>query len=129
MPKVLTTIQLVAPGTVLAAGGAAIRATVDVRSAGGGLVHMRIINSATGPGSECVGRVLHAPTTGATPAAAGAGVDWKRRARFGGTTAANRDTDFSFEFGPSHSHLEVEFFGNTLQPVTVEATITTFPFD
>lgn len=129
MPKTLTTTVLVASGTTIAAGGAAVRAAIDVRNAGGGTIHMRITNASTALTAECVGRIFHAPTTGATPALAGAGADWKQQARFGGTALASRDSNFNWNFGPERSHLEVEFFGNAGQAVTVEATITTFPFD
>lgn len=128
MPKTLTTTVLVAPGTSNAAGGTT-RAVADVRTSGGGTIHMRITNGATAPSNQCEGRILHAPTTGATPAAGSAGTDWKQQARVGGTAIANRVSDFNWTFGPERSHVEVEFTGNTGQAVTVESTLTTYNFD
>ena len=107
------------------AAGATTRGTIDLSSAYGGIVTMKITNGGTAPALQCEGRVLisHADTL---PAAASAGTDWKTIWRFGGGTAASAATEQSFQFGPEVRHLEVEFTGNTGQAVTVEAVVTTY---
>ena len=107
------------------AAGATSRGTIDLSSAYGGIVTMKITNGGTAPTLQCEGRVLisHADTL---PTAASAGADWKTIWRFGGGTAANAVTEQSFQFGLEVRHLEVEFTGNTGQAVTVEAIVTTY---
>ena len=107
------------------AAGATSRGTIDLSSAYGGIVTMKITNGATGPTLQCEGRVLisHADTL---PAAASAGADWKTIWRFGGGITASGVTEQSFQFGPEVRHLEVEFAGNTGQAVTVEAVASTY---
>lgn len=111
---------LVAASTSNSAGGTT-RGTVDLRTAMGGILTMKITNGATGPTAQCEGRVLIAHDSGATPAAASAGAAWKTLWSFGGGTTANAVTEQSMEVGPGVMHLEVEFGGNTGQAVTVEA--------
>lgn len=111
---------LVAAGTANAAAGVS-RGVLDLRTAQGGLLTMKITNGGTGPTTQCEGRVLAAHNSGATPAAASAGADWKTLWKFGGGTSASAVTERSFEVGPGVMHLEVEFTGNTGQAVTVEA--------
>ena len=107
------------------AAGATSRGTIDLSSAYGGIVTMKIINGGTTPTLQCEGRVLisHADTL---PTAASAGADWKTVWRFGGVTTASAVTEQNFQFGPEVRHLEVEFTGNTGQAVTVEAIATTY---
>ena len=107
------------------AAGATTRGTIDLSSAYGGIVTMKITNGGTAPTLQCEGRVLisHADTL---PTAASAGADWKTIWRFGGGTVASAVTEQSFQFGPEVRHLEVEFTGNTVQAVTVEAVVTTY---
>lgn len=111
---------LVAAATSNAAGSAT-RGVLDLRTAQGGLLTMKIANGGTGPTVQCEGRVLIAHANGATPAAASAGADWKTLWKFGGGTAPNAVVERSFDVGPGVMHLEVEFAGNTGQAVTVEA--------
>lgn len=111
---------LVTAGTSNAAGGTT-RGTIDLRTAHGGILTLNITNGATGPTVQCEGRVLAAHNSGATPAAASAGADWKTLWKFGGGTTLNAVTERSFEVGSGVMHLEVEFTGNTGQAVTVEA--------
>ena len=111
---------LVAAATSNAAT-ATTRGTLDLRTAQGGLLTLKITNGATGPTVQCEGRVLVAHTAGATPAAASAGADWKTLWRFGGGVTANAVTEQSMVLDPSVMHLEVEFTGNTGQAVLVEA--------
>jgi len=103
------------------AAGAVTRGTVDLRTAQGGLLTMKITNGGTGPTLQCEGRVLAAHNAGATPTAASAGADWKTLWAFGGGTTASDITEQPFVVDASIMHLEVEFTGNTGQAVTVEA--------
>ena len=107
------------------AAGATSRGTIDLSSAYGGIVTMKITNGGTAPTLQCEGRVLisHADTL---PTAASAGADWKTVWRFGGGTTASGVTEQSFQFGPEVRYLEVEFAGNTGQAVTVEAVASTY---
>lgn len=115
-----TARTLVAAGTSNSAGGTT-RGTVDLRTAQGGLLTLKIANGGTGPTVQCEGRVLTAHTSGSTPAAASAGADWKTLWRFGGGTTASSTREVSYDVPPGVMHLEVEFTGNTGQAVTVEA--------
>ena len=115
-----TARTLVAAGTSNAAS-ATTRGVLDLRTAQGGLLTLKITNGATGPTAQCEGRILVAVNDGATPTAASAGADWKTIWRFGGGTTANAVTEQSLEIAPGVQHLEVEFTGNTGQAVTVEA--------
>lgn len=115
-----TARTLVADGTSNAAG-ATTRGTIDLRTAQGGLLTLKITNGGTGPTAQCEGRVLVAHTDGATPAAGSAGAVWKTAWRFMGGTNAGAVTEQSFDVSPGTQHLEVEFTGNTGQAVTVSA--------
>ncbi len=115
-----TARTLVSAGTSNGAGSTT-RGTLDLRTALGGLLTMKITNGATGPTVQCEGRVLVAHNAGATPAAASAGTDWKTLWAFGGGTTNSAITEQSMEISPAAMHLEVEFTGNTGQAVTVEA--------
>lgn len=115
-----TVRTLVAAATSNTAGSTT-RGTVDLRTAHGGLLTMKITNGATGPTVQCTCNVLAAHNAGATPTAASAGTDWKTLWSFGGGVANNAITEQSMEVGPGIMHLEVEFTGNTAQTVTVEA--------
>lgn len=114
-----TTREVVAAATSNAAGGTT-RGRVDLQTALGGMLTMKITNGGTGPTVQAEGRVLisHNATM---PAAASAGADWKTIWKFGGGVTALAITEQSFEFGPGIMSLEVEFTGNTGQAVTVEA--------
>lgn len=111
---------LVSAGTSNTAGSTT-RGTVDLRTAQGGVLTMKITNGATGPTVQCEGRVLVAHNGGATPTAASAGADWKTVWKFGGGTANSAVTEQSYVVDAGVMHLEVEFTGNTGQTVTVEA--------
>lgn len=107
------------------AAGATTRGTIDLSTAYGGIVTLKITNGGTGPTAQCEGRVLisHADTL---PAAGSAGADWKTVWRFGGGITADAVTEQAFQFGPEVRHLEVEYTGNTGQAVTVEAIASTY---
>ena len=117
--------------TLIAAGTAAVqgtpqRATVDVRTALGGRITIRMTNGATGPNAQCVCTIMQAHTDGSTPASAAAGAVWKPTGySVGNGLLANTDAFLPvYEFGPGIQHLQVEFAGNTAQNVTVEAFLT-----
>ena len=120
----ITTVKT--PRTLVAAAtsnsaGSTTRGTVDLRTAGGGLLTMKITNGGTGPTVQAVCNVLVAHNSGATPTAASAGADWKTLWSFGGGTANSGVTEQSIVVDEAVMHLEVEFTGNTGQTVTVEA--------
>lgn len=111
---------IVSAGTSNAAG-ATTRGTVDLRTAQGGLLTAKVINGATGPSSPPTMTVSVAHNTGATPAAAAEGVDWKRLYQFAGDTAANSVSQWSVDVPAGVMHLQVEFTDNAGQAVTCEA--------
>lgn len=111
---------LIAAGTSNAAG-ATTRGTVDLRTAFGGLLTVKLTNGGTGPTLQAEARVLVAHNAGATPTAAGAGADWKTIYVVGNGTAANTVGEWSIPIDQSAMHCEVEITGNTGQAVTCEA--------
>ena len=122
--RLTKTVRVLIPVGTSNAAGATTRGGVDLRTAHGGLLTMRIQNGATGPTAQCVMRVLAAHDAGVTPALAGAGAVWKTLWFFGGGVAANAITEAPpFMVEPGTMHLQVEATGNTGQPVTVEAIL------
>lgn len=111
---------LIAAGTSNAAGGTQ-RGVVDLRTAFGGLLTIKLTNGATGPTEQAVARVLVAHNAGATPAAWPAGADWKTIYEVGNGTVANTVNEWPVDVDPSVMHLEVEITGNTGQAVVCEA--------
>ena len=103
------------------AAGATTRGTVDLRTAFGGLLTVKLTNGGTGPTLQAEARVLVAHNTGSTPTAAGAGADWKTIYVVGNETAANTVGEWSIPIDQSVMHCEVEITGNTGQAVTCEA--------
>lgn len=106
--------------SVTKAAATVTRGTLDLQTALGGLLTMKITNGVTAPTVQCEGRVLvsHNATM---PAAASAGADWKTVWRFGGGTTNSAITEQSWEFGPGVMSLEVEFSAHTGNDITVEA--------
>ena len=101
--------------------GATTRGRLNMNLAqGGGLLTIKMTNGTTGPTAQCICNILiaHNPTL---PPAASAGADWKTIASYGGGIASNAATEVGLPIDPSIMCLEVEFTGNTVQPVTVEA--------
>lgn len=115
-----TARTIVAAGTSNAAGSTT-RGTIDLRTAQGGFLTLKITNGGTGPTAQCVATVLVAHNDGATPAAAAAGADWKTIWVVAGGTSANGVTEQFLDVPAGVMHLEVQFSGNTGQAVTVEA--------
>jgi len=114
------TARTVVASVSRAAGAAATRGTLDLRTAQGGVLTMKITNSGT-LGVQCEGRVLIAHNAGATPTAASAGTDWKTLWKFGGGVTSGYVTEQSMTVDPGVMHLEVEFHGNTTNAAVVEA--------
>ena len=102
------------------AGGASVRGTIDLETAYGGFLTLKITNGATGPAAQCVGKVLIAHNS-TLPSAAAAGTDWKTIYTIGGGLTANAVTEIGIPIDPSIMALEIEFDGNTSQDVTVES--------
>lgn len=117
---VKTPRTIVAPQT-LSAGAAAVRGVVDLRTAQGGVLTIKISNGATTLGNPCICKILIAHNSGATPASGPAGSDWKTIQSFSGGVAASTSTEKMFIIDPSIMHLQVEFFGNTTGGVDIEA--------
>ena len=110
------------------AADATTRGAIDVRERDGGLVTIKMTNGATGPTVPCQARIMVAHTTGATPATAAAGADWKTVEVFFGSTANSAIIERRFDFGPSVKHVQVEFTANTVEAVTVEAIASTINY-
>ena len=110
------------------AADATTRGAIDVRERDGGLITIKMTNGATGPTVPCQARVMVAHTTGVTPATGAAGADWKTVEVFLGLTANSAVVERKYDFGPAVKHVQVEFTGNTVQAVTVEALASTFNY-
>ena len=111
---------LIAAGTSNAAGSTT-RGTLDLRTAFGGLLTIKVTNGGTGPTVQAVANVLVAHNAGATPTAASAGADWKTIYSVGNGTSGSSVGEWSMPIDQSVMHLEVEITGNTGQAVTCEA--------
>lgn len=120
MTPTKTARSIIAAGTSNAAAGTT-RGTLDLRTTFGGLLTLKITNGATGPTVGCTANILVAHNAGATPAAAGAGADWKTLTSVTHIVTANAVGEWAVELSQSVMHVEVEFTGNTGQAVTVEA--------
>ena len=101
--------------------GSTTRGAVDLRTALGGILTIKITNGATGPTIQCTANVMIAHNTGATPTLASAGTDWKTVFSVGNGSGNNTIGEWSYEVSAGIMHLEVEFTGNTAQTVTVES--------
>jgi len=121
-----TTTVIKSPRTLIAAGtsnaaAATTWGTLDLRTAHGGMLTIKLTNGATGPTVQAVANVLVAHNAGVTPAAASAGAAWKTLWGFGGGLVANAITEQSIAVDAGVMHLEVEVTGNTGQAVVCEA--------
>lgn len=115
-----TVRTLISAGTSNSAGSTT-RGTVDLRTAHGGLLTIKLTNGATGPTVQAVTNVLVAHNSGTTPTAASAGTDWKTITSFGNGVTANTVGEWAVDIPPGAMHVEVEVTGNTGQAVTCEA--------
>lgn len=113
------TVALIAAGTSNAAG-ATTRGVADMRSDMGGILSFKLTNSGV-LGAQAEARILIAHTTGATPAAASAGVDWKTVYRVGNGTASGTTGEWTWNVPSGVKHIEVEVTGNTTNAVVCEA--------
>lgn len=122
MAKTMTALVLVSSASNAANG--TTRGRVDVSTADGGEIRFAITNGGTGPNAQCEARVLKAQknTYPATGAEGTGDTDWKQVYVIGGGTTASAKTRGVYKFGPETAYLEIEFTGNTVQPVTVECT-------
>lgn len=112
---------LIAAATSVAAG-APQRGVVDLRTAHGGTLTVKVTNGATGPTVQAVIKVHAAHDSGTTPAAGAAGSVWKTiLPDVGCGVAANAVTEISIPIPKDVMHLQVEVSGNTAQAVTAEA--------
>lgn len=110
---------IVTAGTSNAAAGTT-RGTVDLQTAQGGFLTIKVTNGPTGPTIPATANVLIAHNA-TIPSAAAAGANWKTVASFISATGNNVITEFYFDVSPGIMCLEVEFTGNTAQAVVVEA--------
>ena len=106
--------------------GSTTRGTVDLRTAFGGILTIKITNGGTGPTVQAVANTLVAHNAGATPTAASAGTDWKTVYQVGNGTTANTIGEWTYNVPTGVMHLEVEITGNTGQSVTCEAFLSEF---
>ena len=118
---VKTNRTLIAAATSNAAGSAT-RGAVDLRTAFGGLLTVKLTNGGTGPTVQATAYVMVAHDTGTLPATGAAGTVWKTIATvIGGGTTASAVTEGSMDIPAGIMHLQVEVSGNTGQAVTCEA--------
>ena len=108
------------------AAGSTTRGTVDLRTAFGGVLTIKITNGGTGPTVQAVANILVAHNTGATPTAASAGTDWKTIYQVANGIIANTIGEWNYNVPTGVMHLEVEITGNTGQAVTCEAFLSEF---
>ena len=97
-----------------AAGAGYQRASVDLRSAQGGLLTLKIANQTGTFTAQAVANVMIAHSNSAsTPTLGAAGNDWKTIASFGGGVTASTTTEWSIDVPPGVMWLQVEMGGNT----------------
>jgi len=114
-----TARTLVAAATSNAAG-ATTRGRLDLTTALGCLLTVKMTNGGTGPTIACTCNILVAHNA-TQPAAGSKGTDWKTIQSVGNGVTASAENEWSFVIDQSVMQLEVEFTGNTGQAVTVEA--------
>jgi hypothetical protein len=129
MARAYTILTLVAANTS-SSGSGTERVAGDVRDSDGGFLTLRIKNSGA-LGAQCVCTVMVAHDTGSTPteAATGDTSAWKQVFQFGGGTVSGTITTQVWEFGPSVTHIQVEFTGHTTNAVIVEAIATLVDYE
>ena len=128
MARAKTVQSIVAAGTTLDADGGANdvrRGAIDVRDKDGGIITIKITNGATAPTEKCVATVMIAHDTDTTPATGAAGATWKTLTSVDGPGGDSEIAEHSYQFGPEVMHVQVEFTGNTVEAVTVEAIAST----
>ena len=100
-------------------------ATVDLRTAHGGLLSVQIKNGATGPTLPCKAYIGISHDTGTTPTPSVLwGTDWFPLATLYGTITNNDIRSFPpVEIPAGAQHLEVVFSGHTGQAITATAKL------
>ncbi len=119
MTTATKTARSIVASTSNSAGGTT-RGRLELLTAFGGILTLKMTNGATGPTLQCSANVLIAHNA-TQPAAAAAGSDWKTLLSVGNGTASNTVGEYSLNVSSAVMQLEVEFTGNTGQAVTVEA--------
>jgi len=118
------TVQSIVASVSQAAAGTT-RGAIDVRDKDGGIITIKITNDATAPTVIATATVMIAHDTGTTPATGAAGATWKTLTSFDGPSGNAEIAEHSYQFGPEVMHVQVEFTGNTVEAVTVEAIAST----
>lgn len=118
------TVQTVIAASSSNAAGAGnyTRGTVDLRTAMGGILTIKLYNVGA-MAAQAEARILIAHNTGATPTAASAGADWKTVYVVGNGLASGTTGEWNYNIPSSAMHLEVEINGNTTSSVTCEAYV------
>jgi len=115
------TARTVIATTTRAAGAAATRGAIDLRTAlAGSILSMRITNNGA-LAAQCVGIVSIAHSDGSLPSVGAVGSVWKEVWRFGGETVSGKITPSTYILPAGVQHLQVEFEGNTTNGCDVEA--------
>lgn len=112
MAIAIKTARTIVASTTNAAGGSTPSAAWNLSTALGGVIQARVTNGATGPAVGC-DVLVQASVDQST---------WRDVMRFSAGTAANGVYDFFAELPAPILAARVVFGGNTVQPVTVEAT-------
>ena len=123
MARAKTVQSIVASASNAAA--ATTRGAIDVRDKDGGIITLKVTNGATAPTEKCVATIMIAHDTDTTPATGAAGAVWKTLTSFDGPGDDSEIAEHSYQFGPEVMHVQVEFTGNTVEAVTVEAIAST----
>jgi len=119
------TVQSIVSSVSQAAAGTT-RGAIDVRDKDGGIITIKITNGATAPTVIATATVMIAHDAAAGPPATGAaGAVWKTLTSFDGPSGNAEIAEHSYQFGPEVMHVQVEFTGNTVEAVTVEAIAST----
>lgn len=110
---------------VSVSAGSSTSATVDLRTAHGGLLSVQIKNGSTGPTLPCTAYIGISHNTGTTPAASTTwGTDWFPLATLYGTVTNNDVRSFPpVEIPAGAQHLEVVFNDHTGQAITATAKL------
>ncbi len=115
------TARTIIATTTRAAGGAATRGAIDLRTPLAGSILTTNIKNNGALGAQCVCIVSIAHDDGATPAVGAVGSVWKEVWRYGGETASGKITPSTYTFPAGVQHAQVEFDGNTTNSCDVEA--------
>ncbi len=105
-----------------AAGAGYQRASVDLRTAQGGLLTLKIANQTGTFTAQAVANVMIAHSSSAsTPTLGAAGNEWKTIASWGGGTTQSITSEWIVDIPPGVMWLQVEMGGNTGAAAYLEA--------